>query len=351
MIESSEPRVESSWRRLTDGVRRQLNRLQASGGTAGAVEEYIGVLPVLAGQVRETASQIERSVLDLSGSFASLVERARRAVSSARGAGATDAAGGNVDELIASSRQTLQQLLDHSIRSARLSMEAVARMEDVVSAMKVIGSTTKEVDRVAFGIRILALNAKIESVHVGERGAGFAVVADEISHHADQASAIAEGIRGTVTGLEGHLGLAMHNLRQLAEADMTSLTEDKDKAERVIGLLDAGNAAMRRELEASALASEQLAEDVSRAVVAMQFQDRVNQRLQHVAETLSEMQDGFVAALARPGERLAPVGSAVMRLRQRYTMAEERDVERPGAVAVAGPPADTTVELLQSVRS
>ena len=63
-----------------------------------------------------------------------------------------------------------------SPENARRLMEAVARMEDVASAMEVIGSTTKEVDRIAFGIRILALNAKIESVHVGERGAGFAVV-------------------------------------------------------------------------------------------------------------------------------------------------------------------------------
>ena len=329
---------------LRNGVNRVLRRRHA---TTGAVQEYVGVIPVLAGQVRETASQIEHSVLDITGSFSSLVERARRAVSSARGAKATEAAGGNVDELIASSRQTLQQLLDHSVKNAQLSMDAVARMEEVVSAMKIVGNTTKDVDRIAFGIRILALNAKIESVHVGERGAGFAVVADEISHHADQATAIAEGIRGTVSGLESSLALAMTNLRQLAEADMTSLTEDKDNAERMIGLLDEGNAAMRRELEASAVASEQLAEDVSRAVVAMQFQDRVNQRLQHVVETLSEMQDDFVAALERPGERSEPAGAAVLRLRQRYTMAEERRIEQPSAsaIAVADPPDDSGVEL------
>jgi ethanolamine utilization protein EutA (predicted chaperonin) len=46
---------------------------------------------------------------------------------------------------------------------------------------------------------------------------------------------------------------------------------------------------------------------------------RVEQRLQHVVETLSEMQGDFVATLARPEERSAFSGAAAIRLRQRYT--------------------------------
>jgi hypothetical protein len=75
----------SGWRRLTEGLRRVLVRLRPSTNAAGAVQEYIRVIPVLAGQVRQASSQIEDS------------------------------------------RQTLQQLLDHSAKHARLSTEAVAR--------------------------------------------------------------------------------------------------------------------------------------------------------------------------------------------------------------------------------
>ena len=195
MKEANDPRA-SGWHRLTEGVRRLLVRLRPSTNASGAVQEYIRVIPVLAGQVRQASSQIEDS------------------------------------------RQTLQQLLDHGVRHARLSTEAAARM-----------------DRIALGLRILAFNATVES------GLG----AEELSQHADQATAAAEEIRGTMSALEANLELAMHDLRQLAEAD------------------------------------------------------RVDQRLQHVVETLCEMQDDFEAALARPEEPSAFSGAAALRLRQRYT--------------------------------
>jgi hypothetical protein len=177
-------------------MRRSLVRLRPSTNSAGAVQEYIRVVPVLAGQVRQVSSQIEDS------------------------------------------RQTQLLLLDQSVKNAQLSMEAVARME-----------------RLALGLRILAFNAKIETSDGAE----------ELSHHADQAAALAEDIRATMLDLKASLELARNDLRQLAGAD------------------------------------------------------RVDQRLQHVVETLSEMQDDFVAALARPEERSVFSGAAALRLRQRYT--------------------------------
>ena len=110
-------------------------------------------------------------------------------------------------------------------------------------------------DRLALGLRILAFNAKIETSDG----------ADELSHHADHAAAVSDDIRRTLSALETSLELAMNDLRQLAEAD------------------------------------------------------RVDQRLEHVVETLSEMQDDFLAALERPEERSAFSGAAALRLRQRYT--------------------------------
>ena len=109
-------------------------------------------------------------------------------------------------------RRTVQRLLDHNVRNARLSLEAIARVDEAVKAIATIGATANEVDRIA------------------------------------------------VVELERSLARAMHDLRQLAEADTTSVIDDADEAARVIGRLDAGNAAMQRELEASAAASERIAE-------------------------------------------------------------------------------------------
>jgi hypothetical protein len=191
--EEDEPRAASGLRRFAEGVRRTLARLSPSTNAAGAIEEYVRVVPVLAGQVREASSEIEDS------------------------------------------QRAVRQLLAQSVKNAHLSMEAVERL-----------------DQIALGLRIMAFNAKSESSEA---------MADELSHHADQVAALAEGIRRTVPALESKIELAMNN-----ESDC-----------------------------------------------------RVEQRLQHVVETLSEMQGDFVATLARPEERSAFSGAAAVRLRQRYT--------------------------------
>lgn len=287
--------------------------------------EYVALIPELTAQLEDISAQIEGAVVDVSGGFAGIVERANTAVATVRNMAETEngAADGN-ESLILASRATLQQLLDYCVSHAKHSMEAVYRMEEVVSSMKEIGNTTKAVDKIAFGIKILALNAKIEAVHVGDRGAGFAVVADEISKHAAEATSVADSIRSRVSSLDANIAGTMENLKSLASTDMNSLIREKDRAENVISLLKVRNDAMRNELQAAAGLSESLAADVTRAIVAMQFQDRVNQRMAHVVETLNDIHAELQGVNDMDADDADDRSdSAVARMRSRYTMAEE----------------------------
>jgi hypothetical protein len=107
-----------------------------------------------------------------------------------------------------------------------------------------------------------------------------------ISLRVDQGTPIGAGIRDLIAELEPTLTRAMTNLRQQAEAAAASPDEDTRTAVRAI--------------------------------------DLPGQRLHDVIDTLSEMQDEFVAALERPDERVERPESAAVRLRQRYTAAEAR---------------------------
>ena len=256
--------------------------MRGPSAATGTVREYSRVIPVLAGQVREAASHIEHTVLDATTRLGSLVDRARRAVSSARASSAARHTGNEVEELIAGSRQAFQRLHDRGVDTARRSAEAAARIEDAVCALKVI------------------------------------------SLRLDHATPDVEAIRCLVADLENSLTPAMRALQHSAEADVASLVQDTSTAGRAIELLGARDAAMRRELDAAAHEAERLADDMSEAAAALQLQDRANQRLQNVIETLSEMQDEFVATLERPQKRTETAGSAALRLRQRYTAAERR---------------------------
>jgi hypothetical protein len=278
----NQPAAASIWQRLARRVRSRVAGMRGSSAATRTVREYTRVLPVLAGQVREAASHIEDTVLDVTTGLGSLVDRARRAVSSARARSAARHTGQEVNELIVGARQAFERLHARGVDTARRSAEAGARIEDAICALEVIS------------LRV-------------ER---------------DMPDAVA--IRSLLADLENSLTPAMRALRHSAEADVAHLIHDTATAARTVELLGARDAAIRHELDTAAHDVERLAEEVSAAAAALRLQDRANQRLQHVIDTLSEMQDEFVATLERPENRTEPTGSAALRLRQRYTAAAAR---------------------------
>ena len=268
------------------------------------VAANLPVLPILAEQLGDTAEQVEASVVAISRSFGSLTERASSAVASARAvlAGRDEETDTSVDALIGRSHAALQQLLARIVHSAELSLDAARRMEEIRRAMITIERTAIEVDRVALGIKVAALNARIEAAHVGERGASFGVVADEVSGHAQQATELADEIRDTVAGLSASVARTTTELEMLAAADTAALEASKGEVESVLSALTATNARLEAHIDASAANGVALREDISRAVMALQFQDRVNQRLVHVIDAIGQMH----AALRTPALALSP---------------------------------------------
>jgi methyl-accepting chemotaxis protein len=99
---------------------------------------------------------------------------------------------------------------------------------------------------------------------------------------------------------------------------------------------------MRASLADTAERSERLADDISRSVMALQFQDRMSQQIAHVTEALQAMEQGLsggrAAAQAPEGtveRRRAEIAQAI---EGGYTMDSERAVlcgqaVQPGAGA------------------
>src|SRR6202044_1157417 len=81
-----------------------------------------------------------------------------------------------------------------------------------------------DVDKIAFGNTILALNAKIEAAHIGERGAGFEMVAQELWTQARKSQEITEGIRTTILRLAGDAKAAETEIGEMACSDRDRIT-------------------------------------------------------------------------------------------------------------------------------
>lgn len=303
------------------------------------VASHVTTFPLLGKQLTDTAQFIEKSVVDVCSGFTDIATRASQTVSGARDLLDSDADSGmnshgeRFATVIERSQQMLGDLLQRLVRNSELSMKAVYRIDDVEKAMKEVTRVLNQIDTIAMGTKIVALNAKIEAVRAGEWGAGFEVVADEISRQADQSGAIATSVRDTVTDLRRNLAEAVANLKDLASRDMQDVVVNRQLLETAMSDLGKSHVALKDKINEAAANSEKLASDIFAAVTTLQFQDRVTQRLAHVAEaldaasgeigrTMHELDSSIVLS----DDALERRQAALSKVKERYTMHEERAV-------------------------
>lgn len=255
---------------------------------AREAKAHASVLPVVSRQLRDTVSAIESGTQAVCLNFR---EMASLAQSSANmGARLMDANGSrNVNEVIQECRITMTQLLDRLEQSSKLYAKAITQMELVDGRVQRVFETLKQLDQSSFASRLVALNAKIEAVHLGELGSGFEVVADQISTQAHRSSELTASVADILTDLTKAMQSATSELRQLAETDRKAVEVSREGAEATLENLQFASSQMQDTVAETRRVSETLYTEISNAVVAMQFQDRVSQRIGHVIDSLEAM--------------------------------------------------------------
>jgi methyl-accepting chemotaxis protein len=289
------------------------------------------VLPVIRTQLQETSRQVEEAVVGICGNFTGIAARARSAVAenSKLLDGHSTGQDATVEGAIETSRRTIADLLERMERASKLSAAAVARMEEVSQTVAGIEDLLGQIQRIAFANKLVALNAKIEAVHVGDLGSGFEVVADEISRQSERSTELVGGVSDRIQKMRERVVSAAGDLREFLAEDRDRVEECQQEAERALTMLLSLHCRMRESLEHSASENSRLAGDISSAVMGLQFQDRVKQRLDHVVEALEKLERGRGSA----AELLDVVHSS-------YTMESERVAHHLAAGQAAPQPVD-----------
>jgi len=309
------------WKHLASRFRWSENR-----NIAACLE----VLPVLRSQVHEVAAQVEKAVVAVCGNFAGIAERSRKAIDKASEllSAGEETGTASVEQSIETSRSTITSLLDRLERSGNVSAMVVSRMEQVEKSVSGIEGLLGELQKIAFSNKLVALNAKIEAVHVGEMGRGFEVVADEISRQGDRSSELAEGIGQRVREMRDRINGAAVELRAVVADGRQSLSASRADAEKALNVLCTVHQRSEESMAMMVAENSALAGQISEAIVGLQFQDRTCQRLAHVAEVLETVE----RQLAR---RADPIGISspdqerkelMDHMRAGYTMESERAV-------------------------
>jgi methyl-accepting chemotaxis protein len=149
------------------------------------------------------------------------------------------------------------------------SVEGVAVMNDTISAMKAIQTSSNKIadivtliDSIAFQTNLLALNAAVEAARAGEHGRGFAVVASEVRALAGKSADAAKDIKTLITDSVSRI----ENGTQLADKSGEMLNGISASIEQVAGMVDQ-----------IATASNEQATGINQVHRAMSDIDRVTQ--------------------------------------------------------------------------
>jgi methyl-accepting chemotaxis protein len=294
---------------------------------AESVKEFAGaVAPVWSAQIDSSRTQMENAVGQLTEKFAGIVENLDSVLTSSSGV-LEQGQGGTFDR----SRQRLGDVvgtLDEALTAKR---ESLSELHSLLGLNEELRRMSGEVTRIAAQTNLLALNAAIEAQRAGEVGASFGVVALEVRQLADRSQNTSARMVENVDRVAEAITSVLATAEASAEHEGNAVAHANGEVQAVLDDLMAMLSRMRdssQELERAAVG---IRGEIGESLVSLQFQDRVNQMLEHLRDNIDRFPD--VAAASATGGRPLDARALLDELAARYTMAEEHHTHSSGSAA------------------
>ena len=199
-----------------------------------------------------------------------------------------------IHELVEEIRTTIHEFVrtaeDYFRRQSSNAEEAWARFENVAKSVS-------EIEEIAMNSKVLAINAKVESARLGERGAAFAIVSNHLANFSDS-------IQHANHLIEDSMGLMRDSMEQSRSAALTVEDELGAFTKRLVNEVE-GVESQTRSLTDSILtmlnqinaSSDDMIRHTRSALSELQFQDPMVQglkRTEHEVNKLySLLENGF----------------------------------------------------------
>lgn len=291
------------------------------------VAAMLPILESLAQHVHETAEDLQLSVLEISTAFGGMASRVRETVEAAH-SGLTSNIGLNTDDTIYEIRAVLGSLLSAVHESTDSSQQLSERIQQLEQVLAEVNTSLRQVETIAEEARIVGLNGRLEAARAGTHGAAFNVVANETKNLGVHAAETSASIRRQVEQLNRSLNQVSTELRQRISIDAESARDSEVKVTNLLDQLGFLHHGLTSSLQRTESLSEAVSRDITKSVMALQFQDRVNQRLDHVVEALQALKENLTPFrdVACPGKASSRSADWRAWLSSRSTMKSERQV-------------------------
>jgi methyl-accepting chemotaxis protein len=294
----------------------------AQAGDNHLAKVYSQVIPVWTKQIETARAETERSVSALVELFSGMAATLETTVR-ASGRAAEQLNGQGADGIVSAVNQTSAELAQvvSTIKAARQSRASMVDETKYAEELKVMAES---VQQIALQMKILTLNGAIEAARAGEAGRGFGVLANEMRR---------------LSGIAGDLGVNMAKKMEIITAAFFTISREADdrsgddatsvsRAEQAIDAVLSRFRDVTAQLSDSAQNMQResvgVRKEISEALVALQFQDRVNQILSHVGDNMGALSQEIAALGARAGEGDAlNIQTWLTRMEQHFTTEEE----------------------------
>lgn len=148
-----------------------------------------------------------------------------------------------------------------------------------------------QVQHIAMQLRLLSFNAAVEAARAGEAGSTFAIVAKEMRLLAELSAGTGSQMAKKVELINASLAEIALGSTRSADADGQSIANADAAICDVMQRLKQLGGSLSRSVETLDKESGQVREEISTALVQLQFQDRVSQILSHVATSMGGLRE------------------------------------------------------------
>lgn len=247
-------------------------------------------------EIDRTCDLVDENITDVTGRFQNIAVRSREQSQTVQGfseiAQSVDIDGEAVTlpELAENLNGILSDLIEKVIQLSSRSMSMVYKLNDMNAQLEQVEGSIEKIEKINSQTNLLALNAKIEAMRAGQAGQGFSVVADEVRALAKTVDALSTDLKKQIGGISDGLKGAHVLVEEIAMMDMANENLEVNTGfSKMVDCLVEQNASMSKVLQSTAETAEQITNDISAAVISLQFHDRTKQSLENVTWALDEI--------------------------------------------------------------
>ena len=191
-----------------------------------------------------------------------------------------------LDDTVHMLDETLNDMVSKIVQVSRHGVSMAYELDDLIGYVESVSSCIDEISGITKQTTYLALNAKIEASKAGEAGRGFSIVADEVKELSNSITRISDKISEQMESVSDSVKKGRETLREITTVDMSDNILAKEHIDGLMRAIVSQNQRFNDALAESAEMSKLVSSDVASMVTGMQFQDRTQQRLDHIKESL-----------------------------------------------------------------